>query len=96
MTVGVTIEPQSGVWHDRAPEFGPGLARVGRGYHGAMSDEVDPADVETDGGPLDTDDVAERRHTERHGGDDVDEAARRSSGFDLDEDDDEDRSGESG
>lgn len=36
------------------------------------------------GDPRDTDKVADRTHTERHG-DDVDEAARRSSGFDLDE-----------
>ena len=54
-----------------------------------MTDQVDPDDVDSDGGALDTDDVAERRHTERHG-DDVDEAARRSSGFDLVEDPDDD------
>jgi hypothetical protein len=37
---------------------------------------------------LDTDAVTEHTHTHDHG-DDVDEAAKRSSGFDLDDDRDE-------
>ena len=51
----------------------------------------EPEDPETE---LDTDHVNDRRRT-RERGDDVDEAAERSSGFDLDDDAD-DRDGDDG
>lgn len=62
------------------PDAAPSTAPALRGVHKAMPTSPAPSDPTSE---RDTDRVAERRMTRRHG-DDVDEAAERSSGFDLD------------